>query len=155
MKNAILLSLILALSSCSFHLDPTIEYRYDPEFEAIMSSFYKEAEARGIIIEKINLNVALDNSNRVVDAFSPGVSRREGIQRVIVIDNYTFSVQDEWQNEVMVFHELGHSLLERKHIDSYQSIMNTIPKLHMYRNDSTKREEMLNEFFSAVIKPHK
>lgn len=148
MKNVLPLLIVVALMSSCNGVDPSTEYKIHLPMVEYVDHFYQEGEQRGIILKKENLMVIFDSSNKHgVNPFYPGVSTKYGAQRVILIDLYTFEHQDSVANEVMLFHELGHSLLNQKHRDDVESIMNTAPDLHAYKGDSLKRVLMLDELF--------
>lgn len=112
----LLLLLIITITSCKDHN----EYRVDNEFSEYLQRFEKEAatrgrtfnlQAEGIIIEFSNLK---DNT--------AGLTHYEDPIRVEIDKDYwteiSTSAGAELMKEDLIFHELGHGLLGRKHLNS-------------------------------------
>ena len=97
--------------------DSKFEYRIDDEVSGFLEKFYLESEARGVQILKENLAIdILDN----VSLNGNTVCALSGFnhvfpQRYIEIDRGCWESISEEQKEIVLFHELGHSLLGRKH----------------------------------------
>jgi Zn-dependent peptidase ImmA (M78 family) len=78
-----------------------------------------------------------------------GVSIKDSIgQRIVGIEKAFFDKNKNFKYRIenVVFHELGHALLRRKHNNHY-SIMNTSSPVAMYETDTTMRRVLLNELF--------
>jgi hypothetical protein len=154
MKKILFLSIIV--QACAF--DQTIEYRIDPLLLGYMESFYKEASARNYKIDKFNLIVGLKyglskNEN------SWGLSKKIGDQRIIYIDTefYNDYTKGNHRNriEAIVFHEMGHSIINRRHTTKQNSLMNpdNLSSGSLYEKsfgkvDSVYREQLLDELFN-------
>jgi hypothetical protein len=102
-----------------------------------VNEFYHEGSKRGVVIEKYNLVVCFD-AIRESDHLVGGVSNSMGFQRVVRIN---VRYQESKLLKRIVFHELGHALLFRKHTNNPDSIMN--PELH----NSTVTDAMIDELF--------
>lgn len=122
MKKALALFFLM---SCTEFVDD-YSYRIQPELKPFVDSFFEEAAARGILIEKSNLDVyLLEGLSKSKNAW--GQSRNYGGQRIVVIDK-------EWAEfylkshpnriEPIMFHELGHAILRRGHNNLAGSLMN-------------------------------
>lgn len=138
-----------------FPFDQTIEYRIDPLLQPYLNEFYKQAEQRGFQYnDQYNLiMIAQDaNTGRFVDQDNPkvllsGLSIMNGDQRIVYIDKQMFEFADDTATiEAVVFHELGHALIRRKHCNCY-SIMNNdvVFDLKGYKNN---RDILLDELFN-------
>lgn len=139
--------LALLLSSC---IDFTTEYKIDPVLEKYVNKFFAEGEKRGDTIPKENLIVKIfDNLDDEEGVW--GKSKRSGFQRIVLIDREYVEFNEQngnpVRNEAVIFHELGHALLGRKHTDKYESIMNinSCYSTHCY----TGQKEILDELFST------
>lgn len=148
MKNLPFFIFIGFLQSCSLNsFDQDIEYRVNPELKPYVDLFYEEAEKRGIKLQRVNLYMNLDSSDKVVNPFKSGASFIQGSQKTVLIDTYSFQTNTDIQNEVLVFHELGHTLLNKSHDDSGIGIMNT----YLISNDSIykkNRDAFLKHLFT-------
>lgn len=137
MKNLPFFIFISFLQSCSLNsFDQQVEYRVDPLLKPYVDLFYEEADKRGIELQRVNLYMKLDSRNKVVDPFRSGASFIQGSQKTVLIDTYSFETNTDVQNEVLIFHELGHTLLNKSHDDSEIGIMNT----YLISNDFIYKE---------------
>lgn len=140
---------ILSLVSCFNSFDQTIEYRIEPTLEKHVNQFFDEAESRGLVLYKENLIISYNE-----DINAAGYSFKQGDQRIIFIKksviNHFKSTRENpnWAIENLMFHELGHSILFRKHCDPKYSIMELGMSFYEYENDSTKRVLLVNELFT-------
>jgi len=161
MKKLIFIALALSLSSCFSGFDETIEYRIDPRVEYYVEQFYVEGEDRGLVFDRYNLIVIVQrhNTGRFVYKQDPkiqldGLSITQGTQRVVFIDLEIVEqglIDEEGSEgpanklEIVIFHELGHALLNRKHNNDSRSIMSDrFEPLLMTRG---WRTEVLDELF--------
>lgn len=147
MKKCLLL--LVVLSSCQF--DTEIEFSIDSRVADHVDRFFAEAEARGINIPRENLIVSVEELDPL------GRSLKSGDQRVVLIsaDAYDF-FGPKWMSpdsafygmENVVFHELGHALLNRKHCDPCYSIMNSGISVFVYAKKPDLRKELIDELFN-------
>ena len=138
MKNLFILILALAVQSCSLNsFDQEVEYRVDPLLKSYVDKFYEEAEKREVELQKVNLIVLL--SNEIGSKF--GLSEIKNGQKIVSINSYLVD-SNEKRLKVIIFHELGHALLNRRHKDTQSSIMNSAPCT------SCDFETMLDELYS-------
>lgn len=145
MKHFLILSLCLICLSCS--IDPTIEYSIDPYLAPYLETFYSEGEARGITFQKEALIMKFDETLTVVDETHPGVSipgsRQKAVYFSPIIKDYAFS-----KREIVIFHELGHALLNRGHSNDPTSLMYFKPDLNVDFADPVIRKKLLDELFN-------
>ena len=90
-------------------------YDVPAEFEPYVQKFITEAKMRGYIISIDNLIIKYDSTLSLLYCATSNVTSTENdIQRIIL-----FNTHKCWQNnaqlECLIFHELGHSILGRKH----------------------------------------
>jgi len=139
MKNLPFFIFISFLQSCSLDsFDQQIEYRIDPLLKPYVDQFYKEAEVRGIELQRVNLIVKI--STNIGSKY--GLSESINGQKVVSINSYLIEGND-LRLQIIIFHELGHSLLNRHHFDDVKSIMNTSPCSTCFD------EQYLDELFYA------
>lgn len=148
MKNLFILILALAVQSCSFNsFDQHVEYRVDPLLKPYVDKFYEEAEKRGRYLDRTNLIASLQ-FHLAKEGGKNGKFHTNGDQKMITVDFDYYDIYESSSNafriEVIVFHELGHSI-GRKHNKKSNSIMNTECLLC---NDYNKyRTEIIDELF--------
>jgi hypothetical protein len=154
MKKILFLSIIV--QACAF--DQTIEYRIDTLLSGYMESFYKEASARNYKVDKFNLIIELkDGLSKNENAW--GLSKKIGDQRIIYIDTefYNDYTNGNHRNriEAIVFHEMGHSIINRRHTTKQNSLMNpdnlgsgSLYEKSFGKIDSVYREQLLDELFN-------
>jgi len=161
----------MVLCSCE-KVEPVFEYRIDPTLESIVNKFYQEAELRGITLQKTNLIVEVVDvlvEDRCGQCERP--KRKKEEQRTIKISKSSVCwIRESEQNrEALVFHELGHCLLDRDHKDDLfpsgapKSIMTTAlngpyqPCVYVIGDDATecnrtvRRTYYLNELFDDLL----
>jgi hypothetical protein len=148
MKHVPILILFL-IGCCEF--DYETEFYVDPRMEPYVTAFYREAECRGITLHR-NLIVRIENTPGVV-----GTTKFIGDQRIVIIDQEDLLNASEFYAkqldtlhcivENLVYHELGHALLNRKHCDPCYSIMAQKMSLMEYAGDPDKRSILINEMF--------
>jgi hypothetical protein len=153
--GAIAVCLLMSTLTCCMDFDPAIEYRCDPELQPYLDKFYQEAEARGVKINRENLLLRIEPQKNMTGA---GHSRRCGCQRVVLISDDSFDFfSEKWMSkdsaayglENVIFHELGHALLDRRHPD-YESLMQTGISYFVYAKDKDRRKLMLDELFDQT-----
>ncbi|MFD0997721.1 hypothetical protein ACFQ21_00315 [Ohtaekwangia kribbensis] len=141
---------LLLLAGCtgcgSFDFDQTLEYTIDARLQKHVDAFFLEAEQRGIYIPKENLTVCI-----VDDLGASGRGFKNGQQSIVKIsrDAYEWYISqgEEEVIEFLMFHELGHAVLNREHCDPKYSIMAQGLSMHTYEGDSVKRAALVDELF--------
>ena len=122
MKKLILVGICLIMFSCE------TEFIVDSRVKPFVDTFYQEANSRGIVLKKTNLIIGL-RKNLLKNTGALGAATIEtGLftnkQESIVIDEEFFLNSTVYQIETIVFHELGHTLLNRRyHTNQIPSIM--------------------------------
>lgn len=128
----------LLLTNCS---EQETFFNIEPELQQYVDSFYKEANDRGIVLQRSNL----------IGKVSKSISPKQGLlsvidgQIIMEINYYSFKNFDKNKIEAIVFHELGHGLLKRNHCDEKNSLMNTSVCLNCF--SLINREYYLEELF--------
>ena len=145
----------LILIACNKEEEATINQLYvDPELEHFFESFVEEAAARGLAIdleeEQIEGYIRNIPDRDVIGqcAYSPASPRQ------VTIDEPYWNRANFTEKEIVVFHELGHCLLERGHRDEADSLGNCISIMHSGLGDceldfrNSTREAYLDELFN-------
>lgn len=143
MKYITFLSLILF--SCESY-----DYRVQTELQPYVNKFYEEAQKRGITLQRDNLIMTISEDTKGALGLTKFASNGSSVTSQIYVNiNATFfNTKSEQCVESVVFHELGHALLLRKHCDCYGSIMNVDTERHVcYPANTTSREDLLDELF--------
>jgi hypothetical protein len=139
---------ILTLFSCSTN------YIVDDRLKPYVDSFYLEGAKRGKTFSKDNLVATIGDT-------------RGGLAEVRIDKNffgdgqiYLYVDQKYWDKnnafecvESVVFHELGHAVLDRGHSDQGMSLMNSMNIFHCYKMSSeleSLREQLIDELFDAT-----
>lgn len=141
----ILISLLLGCSKDEF--EPV--YNVPEEFQPIVESFLAEAQKRGYSIEISNMIItyADDLDSKVcATCYSNGNSENE--QKIISI-NANQCWANYQQKEVLIFHELGHCILNREHDDS--SLPNGDPKSMMIKDNIRVYSPCVYLFGNTVV----
>lgn len=130
--------LVFLLTSCTEFLDDN-HFDIDPELEYYVEKFYKEGEARGVKIQRLNLLAAKSYAIKAGESIPGGIP-------YIRISGHLIDSRDTMKIEYVVFHELGHALLYRDHEDN--SIMSTNDYLiPQYKTNPSLRKELIDELF--------
>jgi Zn-dependent peptidase ImmA (M78 family) len=130
------LIIIILLFSCSYQR----EFKVDKELKVYVDSFFDLAMNKGLLIQKENLIVTLSANIGSLQ----GLSSKKNGQRIVEINYYNYQNYSSDYIEAIVFHELGHALLNRGHDDSVESLMNTSVCLSCYSNN---KEYLIKELF--------
>lgn len=146
----IALTLHLCLVSCSKDEAQVIE----SELQTHFTNFEIEANAHGISIDisSIDINGYIQNIESS-GTLGQCKSYSDGSQKVIIDDKYWNRITEK-EKEYIVFHELGHCLLNREHNDTkdengncksiMQSGINECTSVY----DTSNRSQLLAELFS-------
>lgn|SRR5690348_9072978 len=157
MKNSILIAICLCFYSCD------TDYIVDSRLKSFVDTFYHEANIRGRVLEKNNLIIKLKKNlakhNGVLGASVIETGLFTNKQETIFIDEDFFFNATVYQAETIIFHELGHTLLNRRyHTDQIPSVMNANSVYcgycygGYYNNcvaTEEQRSELLDELFSS------
>ncbi len=149
------LTVFVMMTSCSEK-----QYKVTPELVTYVDEFYKQAKAHGYNLEP---NVIVSIGDVKKDCKCSGYTRKDGPTPTVVIDkwfyNYITTSNDTTNNwllnvlEVVVFHEMGHAILNKDHSET--GIMHpgglvgdSSKKMVKYSTDSLVRELYINELFA-------
>lgn len=153
-KMGLFVLLVFILSGCN-GLDETIEYRVDPRLKHHVDKFFEEAAKRGISLDTTNIIASVVPEKQIHAA---GIANNPGRQCIIRISddvlNY-FQTQGKdtayYATENLIFHELGHTILHRKHNDPKFSIMAAGLSFYTYVSDNDVRKYLVDELFNPNL----
>ena len=124
-----------------------------PELRPFYIAFEEEAAARGIEIDLTQEEV----TGNIVELGNMGVLgvcvRNDDEPNRVAVDDDAWAVADQALKELIVFHELGHCVLNREHLDDEQdgvclSIMNSgLAGCELSLDDPIIREAYIDELF--------
>ena len=128
-------------------------YQYvDSQFRPMLEMFVTLAATKDIQVDTSNLSMTFGLVRSVKSDTVGTCSQDEVGVMVIKIHDESWAKMDPLQREELIFHELGHCLLDRPHCTTKVkgkpiSIMHpkVIPKKHYKSN----RKELINELFSV------
>ncbi|MFK7775139.1 MAG: putative metallopeptidase [Saprospiraceae bacterium] len=89
-----------------------IEYIVDSDFEEYVQRFIDEGASRGVEIDFSDTGLLIEYSERIVEGASGYCYLG---QHHIVIDKSEWTALTDTQKEYLLFHELGHCELDRRH----------------------------------------
>ena len=137
-------------------VDPILNSR--TELDPFVALFLEEAEARGknpnnSLGELLN-TLTIEFNDGLNDYCGYGRFSLSGIPSVeISTRDICWRDRDQISREALIFHELGHAVLQRPHLDStlpngmLKSLMNTNRQFGLYESDSKERTYYIDELF--------
>lgn len=132
-NNRIRSLIFLSLTLLSCDQDFLIDSRLQPHYE----SFKQKGIVHGVSVRNDNLVLVVKQDMLKNENLYGSVIRKNGIfsnkQVTVYIASEALERNDKFI-ETVVYHELGHALLDRRHEDSYPSLMNTGTMYLGYRN---------------------
>lgn len=137
MRNVCFTLLTLILIACG---GPEVGYVL-PEFQPHLDSFNEEAIERGYRFNTDNITVIFEERKRLV------IADCEHSSKTIRVDPTAWKAMSPKFKEVLMFHELGHCVLDMGHSTGIM----TSNISWVYRDFSgKKREKYLDDFFGGI-----
>lgn len=145
-----LLFLLVVLQSCQKeNADAAIDPMLQPYFE----KFKTEAGIRGIEVNYVSLGMS-GTLSRIKDPNVVGqcIHNPDQPNKIVISRSYWNRI-DTVQKEFLIFHELGHCVLNRSHLDATDShghclsIMHSSLGLCLFEFTGNSRTNYLNELF--------
>jgi len=158
-KSIIILTLLSILLACSEETSnefKAIDHFIDDRLYEHFETFKVEAEKRNIEVDFISMNVEGHIGN-IEDTGVVGQCQTfvNGSKAVVIEESYWNRASD-LKKEFLVFHELGHCILNRNHLDessangSCSSIMNSGSASCNFSYNEKTREALLEELFANL-----
>lgn len=123
-KYAFFGMVLLVISACEF--EPQVEFVVDSPVEEYYDRFIHEAAIRGLDVEYATSQVPA----RIADIEEENVigtcSWSQNHSHNITLDQNYWRTANDMQREFLVFHELGHCVLGRDHVDNSDANGNCI-----------------------------
>ena len=125
----------------------------DPEFDPFLNSFDEAATERGVSIDLSSVTLYL--SEELQTAIHGQCIQYASGKSEIRIRRQYWNSASFWEKELLVYHELGHCILQRSHDDSTddmghcESIMRTSASTCRLEYSAGNREIWLDELFSV------
>lgn len=109
---------LLLLGGCDRNEDFKPVYDVPEEIQPLVDSFIHEAAIRGVTVSITNLIVTYDDNpaNAVCGSCNSSVPSND-IQKIITIRSEAPCWIEQLELEALVFHELGHCILGRLHLN--------------------------------------
>lgn len=107
---------ILVISSCE--VEPQITFIVDTPVQEYYDRFIYEAAVRGLDVEYATYQVDATISDIPEHNVIGQCSWSEGHKHAITLDRAYWNGANDMQREFVVFHELGHCVLGRAHVDN-------------------------------------
>ncbi len=167
MNRLLCIFLVVSIfSACKENEEIVTVYEIEPDFEFLVDRFFEDAAARGIIIGKNNLIVKYgDPGEATLCGSCNSIDIHSGKQKIVIINERNICYDNSPDKEALIYHELGHCLLGRPHLDfkfpngDPVSIM-VSNSIHLYSpcsyaigdvnecNQTHKRPYYINELFN-------
>ena len=149
--NAIMIMILLHNISCD--RDESIVH-IDPLLTDYIDRFYEEGEKRAVDLDRSDPRLSAYLESLTSDeVLGQCITYTDGTRAVRIDENY-WSTLTDLDKEYIVFHELGHCLLNRAHNNSFgtgrscASIMQSGDAVCQVRYSVVNRDELLDELFS-------
>lgn len=158
MKKVVLIALML--TGCAKH-KPVIAI--DPTFQPQWNAFVAEANNRGLkaIAMVDDISIQFGNPSAACGTSADGCCRQQiGETPTITVSYHAWQYFDNNQKEALIFHELGHCILNRRHENTTENgipislmyYISAIGSIDVHYNGHT-RIEYINELFGTGPSP--
>lgn len=142
--------LICLLSIFSFYACEPEEFQLiDSELRPYFERFEEEANKRGLSLEFGDLEGKLEE----LDGVGGQCVRNSALPNEVLIDIVFWTQASDADKEFIVFHELGHCVLNRSHLDTKNADGSCTSMMHSgvsgcrFTYNDSNREEYLEELF--------
>jgi hypothetical protein len=130
-RGFVLICFCCFVTACAKHQNNTTTYKVPAQWQPYVDAFIAEAAKRGHTINKTNLVMKSDiNTDELFCASCNSLELGDQIQKIVSIYSEDQCWFNDQQLEDLIFHELGHCILGRKHVSdilpngNMKSIMN-------------------------------
>ena len=150
-KGILVLLVMTGFWSCN--KDENLTLHVDPSLQEYFDRFVVEGASRNVIVDyetsRISGYLKIILQNGVIGQ----CAHSETKPNTVIIDQRYWSTATDLEKEFVVFHELGHCVLNREHLDEADSDGNCVSIMtsgvggcHINYTEAT-RSEMLDELF--------
>jgi hypothetical protein len=145
--------ILLALGCKKEQTIETVAQSIDEDLVPYFERFKEEGEARGITVDFLEANISGVLDNITTENVSAQCVRNSIDPDQVVIDIVAWRRASDLKREFLVFHELGHCFLDRRHLDTSRpdgtctSIMHSGLSNCRDAYSSTTRADYLDELF--------
>jgi len=153
MKYYIPIILLFLLAGCADdRTEYVLEEAVDSEVLIHLLNFESAATDRDISIDWASYGLRVQLTDIETEAVGRCLTYTDQT-RVIELDKTYWMTQDDVQREFVIFHELGHCILDRSHLDEADqqgrcvSLMHSSNDLCRNNYNARTREEFLDELF--------
>ena len=149
----VVLLLMTVLISCSKENEYNFDTAVEDELKAYFIRFQEEAEIRGKYIDWTNEEIYARIEAIDGDASGRCLTYGQGSHEILIDEEY-WTNNNELNREFIIFHELGHCLLGRGHLDlsfangTCVSVMNSGQSVCKKNFNRLTRSMYLDELFS-------
>ncbi len=150
MKNVIYILIVFCIYSCTkadhISIDPNLQEYYD--------LFIEEANKRSVTLSPEATNVTMHFTDIPSSQVLGQCRYNPKAPNNVEIDFHHWNTFDDETKEFVVFHELGHCILDRDHRDDIdssgrcESIMHSYKGLCIFEYFGSNREGYLDELFT-------
>jgi hypothetical protein len=148
-----IVTIILIFSGISCTKDEVIELFVDTSLQEYFNRFAEEGALRNVVVDfessKVNGYIRLITSQGVIGQCAHDDTK----PNTVIIDRTYWSTATDLEREFLVFHELGHCVLNREHLDDADahgdciSIMTSGSSQCRINYTGMTREKLLDELF--------
>ncbi len=149
----LLCGMTVACTTVHHNLPTTKQNNLDPAFDPMIKSFVYEANQRGYAVNTENLSVTFGNIRKnKCDKTVGYCSRIDSMNKLIIkINTDTWDDMDAYEQEALIFHEIGHCVMRRDHCKK-KNKTGPISIMYPYVLDGKHykefREELVDELFN-------
>ncbi|HEX5112831.1 MAG TPA: hypothetical protein VFV79_08295 [Saprospiraceae bacterium] len=113
-KFVLILSAVTTLWSCN---NNDLDLFVDPALQEYMDRFKVEGAARGVTVDYVESRIAAYLRIITQSGVIGQCAHSDKEENTVIIDRMYFESATDLEKEFVVFHELGHCVLNREHLD--------------------------------------
>ena len=142
---------IMAVLGCENPND--VEYGFvDERLQPFFQRFSDEADLRGVAVDLSTSNIEAFVQTVFPNSVAGQCQRNTDRPSQIIIDVQSWNERNDTEKEFLIFHELGHCILDREHRDDTDNSGKCLSIMHsvegICRNEyESQRKEYLDELF--------
>jgi len=122
-KLVLILSAMTMFWSCNKN---DLDLFVDPSLQEYLDRFKAEGAARGVTVDYVESRIAAYLRTILDSGVIGQCAHSETEENTVIIDRMYFNSATDLEKEFVVFHELGHCVLNREHLDDADNQGNCI-----------------------------